>query len=1123
MRIECAVRPGIPDGRSAAVTRELRKLEPSVRVVVVDVYLIDGRFDAARAADLLGDSVANDVVVDGRVRDRAHSEWTHAVEITVKPGVTDPVAQTVDSVLAPIADFVPIRAQTARQIVFHAPTLSTSKISALSKELYNPLIQHATLIERIQGDVNSRGAGSSGGDRRSTAPNADAPPAGFPDEYPRAGSPEIPVVESFALESMDDDALETLNRERLLALNAAELAAIRDYYARTEVRAEREKRGLTGATDVELEMFAQTWSEHCKHKIFAASIDVDGRVTVDSLFAESIAAVTRELSAGRDDLLSVFDDNSGVVRFDDEYAVCFKAETHNSPSALDPYGGAITGIVGVNRDILGTGRGARPIFNTNVLCFADPDCPQRAVPGTLLPPERVLDGVHAGIVDGGNQSGIPVVAGAFLFDDSYLGKPLVFCGTGGIVPNEVAGAPGWEKRALPGDAAVMVGGRIGKDGIHGATFSSLALDESSPTSAVQIGDPITQKKMTEFLLEARDAGLIRSLTDNGAGGLSSSLGEMARESGGVEVDLDRCPLKYDGLAAWEIWVSESQERMSAAVAPEHLERFLELAGEHDVEATAIGRFTGSGAVELVHRGRTVCYVDLEMLHGGLPRMRLRASWIAPEARGPRPAEHPAVRRGDDRASPPAGEHTAGRASRGSPQPRTGDDVSGGTGRTAAGRAPADAGHSPAARRYADTPHTPADRLLALLRDPNIASKEALVRRYDHEVQAGTAGKPFVGRAADGPSDGGIVTPRPDSPRALTVTHGVCPRYGDWDTYRMAVCAIDEAYRAHIALGGNPARAWALDNFCWPDPVESERTPDGAYKLAQLVRACRGLADACLSYDLPLISGKDSMKNDARIGERTISVRPTLLISLMGIVDDIERSLSSDFRAAGDAIYLVGQTRGELGGTAFDRLFGPLWEPSPLPDLAVTRRCYEALAGGIERGLLASAHDLSDGGLAVALAEAALGGRLGCSVSLDAIALEPVLDTPAVDGARGERNPRFTAGLRTESAGAGAAGGAGKPTSRHTEGTGNAAQDITITDTILFCESAGRILVSVAPEHVNSFEAQMHGLPCVRLGSVDAASSLEIDHEGSVIVSSDLEPVVDAWHSFDRRFENGGIG
>ncbi len=1110
LRCECAVRRNIPDGRSEALTRRLARQVREIQAALVDVYLVDPRFAVKEVADVLADPVTTDVFSSKAAREALMPDWTHAVEITTKPGVTDPVAATVDSVLAALnPDFEPLRAETARQIVFHAPTLTYQQVSALCEELYNPLIQYASLIIR-ESTAQDRSADSPGSDR-GRLPVVDR----FPDAYPRAGSDEPAGIEQIHIAEMDNASLADLNEERLLALNPDELAAIRAFYSRPDVVEERRSLELTGATDVELEMFGQTWSEHCKHKIFASRITLDpagesteeappdrsvttetssGKaagtpsaaepVVIENLFKTCIASVTERLAAGRSDLLSVFHDNSGVVVFDDEYAACFKAETHNSPSALDPYGGAITGIVGVNRDILGSGRGARPIFNTNVLCFADPACPDDEVPTSLLPPRRVLEGVHEGIVDGGNQSGIPVVAGAFLFDDSYLGKPLVFCGTGGLLPRRVADRPGWEKQARPGDIAVMIGGRIGKDGIHGATFSSLALDESSPTSAVQIGDPITQKKMIDFLLEARDEGLLQSLTDNGAGGLSSSLGEMAEESGGIEVDLDRCPVKYDGLTPWEIWVSESQERMSAAVAPDDMERFLELASRHDVEATDIGTFTDTGRILLRYEGRVAGYLDLDFLHNGLPTMELRAQWIPPHKRGPRPPEHghPGDASGDSqRAQSPAPAASTPELSRGrasSPEA---------TGQTAP--------RSPQAPEQV-APRSLRDQLLAILADPNVATKETLIRRYDHEVQAGTIGKPFVGPAADGPTDGGIVRPRRDSSRGLTVTHGVCPRYGDWDAYRMAVCAVDEAFRAHIGLGGDPARAWVLDNFCWPDPVESEKTPDGAFKLASLVRAARGLADACLSYRLPIISGKDSMKNDARSGERTISVRPTLLVSLLGIVENVAASLSSDFADPGDAVYLVGRSRGELGGSSWDRCFTASWEPSPLPDLAESRELYRAFASCVQNGLVKSAHDLSDGGLAAALAESAIGGRTGASVDISTLSIDPVLESPEITSGEPVDTPVY--GKRRAAS--------HQPPARRSR--------------LLFGESAGRLLVSVNSASCSEFEAAFAHQPCTRIGTVEEDARMRIVDGEETVLEVTTEELVAAWHDFDRRTEAG---
>ena len=917
MRVQVVPIPAIEDGRARGIVARLNTAGYQVSgCTVADVYLLAGvpALDTALAAELFCDPVAQEVFVDGdcapddRDRDdRAAGAWDVVVEVGYRPGVTDPVASSIRDALGSELGGLPATAavQTARQ--FFLRTDVDPRL--LSRELFNPLIEHALVITCAEWREGRR------------------PPS----SYPTVALQGTPAVERVDVAAMTDAELEELSRGRLLALTLPEMRAIRDYYAEPAVRTARSERGLgVQATDVELETLAQTWSEHCKHKIFAARVEYreeGGEAEViDGLFATYIRATT-EAVADPDFVKSVFDDNAGVVRFDEETLLCFKAETHNSPSALDPYGGAITGIVGVNRDILGTGKGARPIFNTDVLCFGYPDTPGESLPEGLLHPRVVMQGVHRGIVDGGNQSGIPVAAGAFLFDESFTGKPLVFCGTGGVLPARIGGEDAWIKHIEPGDFAVMAGGLVGKDGIHGATFSSLALDESSPTSAVQIGEPITQKKLADFLLEARDLGLYKGITDNGAGGLSSSIGEMARDSGGVRVDLDGCPLKYEGLAAWEILVSESQERMSLAVARETVDELFALAKRRGVTVAVVGEFTDSGSIDVTHRGELVASLSLDFLHDGLPRMVIPASW-------------PGLRSGGSPDEP------------GVCGPQESD------------------------------PHA---RLLALLCDPNVGSKEHLVRQYDHEVQGASVIKPHCGRHADAPSDGAVVTPRFDSARGVTVTHGICPRRGDVDTYDMAAAAVDEAVRAHVALGGDPDRMAALDNFCWPDPVLSDGTPDGPYKMAQLVRACRGLADACIAYRLPLISGKDSMKNDANLGGRKVSIRPTLLVSLIGIIPDVGLAMTTDFKAPGDRVLIVGPAAGAPDGEA-------LLAPSDAPErLRANLTYYRRLHAAIRDGLVNAVHDLSDGGLAVAAAEMAIGGRLGARLEVPAADLfrEPI--------------------------------------------------------------------------------------------------------------------------------------
>jgi phosphoribosylformylglycinamidine synthase subunit PurSL len=1000
MRIEVFFKNPSLDGRGHRICSRLQTQFPSISAVTVgDVYIVEGvdGFTPELAEQLFCDPVTQDTAC---ITPAGEHSWDSIIEITYKPGVTDPVALTArEAVKTALPEQVTEQSlvQTARLYLISVDAADSIKAGEkpeqtarlIAAELYNPLIESCFLLDRSR-----------------SGPGED-----LPIRYPHTVNSAPPEVLSFDISRMDRTALTELSRSRLLALSPDEMDAVCRFFSRKETADSRKPYGLDrNSTDVELEMIAQTWSEHCKHKIFNAVIDYyEGETvtTFESLFSTFIKNTTDSLRDEKKYLKSVFHDNSGVISFDEETLICFKVETHNSPSALDPYGGAITGIVGVNRDIIGTGKGAKPIFNTDVLCFGYPHTRKEVLPKGLLHPVRVLSGVHRGIIDGGNQSGVPVAGGAFLFDESYTGKPLVFCGTGGSMPAEIGGEGSWINHIRAGDKAIMVGGRIGKDGIHGATFSSQALDEESPTSAVQIGDPFTQKKMTDFLLEARDLQLYNGITDNGAGGLSSSLGEMAEKSGGVRIELDSCPLKYEGLAPWEILVSESQERMSVSVPPEQLDAFLECARKRDVEATVVGEFTDSGHVHILYEEKTVGYLPLEFLHNGLPTMHLTARWVPPAQRswnGNRGHSLPA----ELESIPVTVQNRAGLK----------------------------------------------ELFFALLREPNIASKEGLVRQYDHEVQGCSIIKPFTGVRSDAPSDGAVLKPRYDSFRGITVTHGICPRIGDIDTYTMALCAVDEAYRSHIGCGGNPDLVSALDNFCWPDPVQSEQTPDGEYKLAQLVRACMGLRDACLAYGIPLISGKDSMKNDAGFEGKKVSVRPTLLISLLGVIDDIRKAVSTDFKRPGDAVFLIGAAGAEMGGSMAERITGTCSGKAPSLDLNGAVREYRLLGKAIEDDLVESCHDISDGGLAVAAAESCIGGDLGA---------------------------RITIGPHS--------------------GAENAV--------LLFNESPARFLVSVKPENRARFET-LFGQTATMIGEVTSAERLTFFRGEHRLFAAGLEELRETW-------------
>lgn len=849
----------------------------------------------------------------------------YVAEVSFRPGVTDNAARAAEMALR----LTGIDARVASSsLYFLYGEISTEDAAKIAAEmLANPLIQKIDVMTPAQFAAAAR------------FDKVDLPTV-------QLHSPEK-LFDTLDLQ-IDDAALEKMSVDRCLALSLDEMKHIRAFFAAETTKSTRAAAGLPALpTDVEIEILAQSWSEHCKHKIFAADIDYTGpdgaKQKISSLYKSFIKRATEDVRKDRgiDWLVSVFSDNAGIVRFDDSIDLCIKAETHNSPSALDPYGGALTGILGVNRDILGAGLGAKPIANTDVFCFAPPHMPEKGreseMPQGPKSPRQILEGVHKGVEDGGNKSGIPTVNGAFFFDEDYAGKPLVFVGTVGVMPQKLPdGRPGAEKHIKDGDCIVMTGGAIGADGIHGATFSSLAMDENAPATAVQIGDPLTQKMMTDFLLEARDLGLYRAITDNGAGGLSSSVGEMAQMSGGATLDLARCPVKYPGLAPWELMVSESQERMTLAVPPEHLDALLALAARRGVAATMIGHFNASGDLHVTYDGAAVARLPLSFIHDSLPPLQLSARWDGARART---------------------------AWRGSAREDT--------------RKP--------------EPDNLQDALLHLLATPNITSKEKWVRAYDHEVQAATHVKPFGGTAADGPNDAGAIWLYPHGgSRAHTavIGCGLAPRLSLHDPYLMAQYAVDEALRNVVCSGGDPDMLCLLDNFCWPDPVKGAKNPDGDYKMGQLVRTCEGLYDICRAYGAPLVSGKDSMKNDFRGLDQsgrpiTISVLPTLMVTAMarghtGI------ACGSDFKDAGDMIYLIGSDKTSFCASEYAAQFrAPDDAPLPL-DTAAAIHLYRRLHAALSGGLLQSLHDLSDGGLLCAIAESMIGGRKGAHIeSMDA--------------------------------------------------------------------------------------------------------------------------------------------
>lgn len=700
---------------------------------------------------------------------------------------------------------------------------------------------------------------------------------------------KAPGVDRLAVCGADDDELVALSRSRRLGLSGAEMQAVAAHF-----------RSLgREPTDAELETIAQTWSEHCSHKTFRARITFDEPTVepVDGLLATYLRAATDRIAAPW--VRSAFVDNAGIVAFDDTHDLAIKAETHNHPSALEPFGGANTGVGGVVRDILGVS--AKPVAITDILCFGPLDLDPAEVPDGVLHPRRIRSGVVAGVGDYGNKIGVPTVAGAIVHDVTYTTTPLVFAGCVGLLPHN-------SHRTEPqvGDAVVVLGGAVGRDGVGGATFSSQSMGVETADvagSSVQIGDPITEKGLIDVVVEARDRGLYHAITDCGAGGLSSAVGEMA-EHLGAEVDLALVPRKYPGLAPWEVWLSEAQERMVLACpdpAP-----VLALAARWQVDATVIGHFTGDGRLVVRDGDDPVVELDTGFLHGGRPPLELRAATVA-TTRPPR-------------------------------NPTTVDPVS---------------------------------ALTALLAHPSIRSNEAVVRTFDHEVLGGTVIRPYGGVAGDAPADGTVlVPPGTPGPRGYAIGIGINVVIGRHDTEAMAWAAVDEAVRNAVVGGADPDQLSLLDNFAWGNPTDP-------VTLGRLVAACRGCHDAALAYGAPFVSGKDSLYNEF-VGPdgRPDPVTPTLVITALGPVPDVDRVPVTGVTAPGNEVWLVGPAAGVLGGSHLDDVLGadhggPL--PAPDPDAPARHRQVHA---AISAGLVCSAHDLAEGGLAVAAAEWALGGRLG---------------------------------------------------------------------------------------------------------------------------------------------------
>jgi phosphoribosylformylglycinamidine synthase II len=820
-----------------------------------DLYFVEGELSSSDQQHLMNELFSDPVTQICHTHDQAAAG--QVIEIALRPGVTDPIAEQIVRGAQLLGINSVTRAASGQRFVLRSKkSLSKDELQALATRLLaNPVI-HNFAIGTLA--------------------------AVFPESATAANKPEF-----VAIRNLNDEQLLALSRDRRAALDLAEMQAVQKYY-RDQQR---------DPTDVEFETIAQTWSEHCSHKTFRADIECEGK-TIHGLLKTYIRAATEEINAPW--VWSAFIDNAGIIEFDDEFQISFKVETHNHPSAIEPFGGANTGLGGVIRDILGVS--AKPIAATDVFCFGPQTISINNLPEGTLHPRLIQSGVVAGVQDYGNKTGIPTVNGGVYYDAGYTANPLVYCGCVGLIPKNKH-----PRNPKANDRVIVLGGRTGRDGLRGATFSSLTMDAQTGEVAgasVQIGDPIIAKGLIEVVTRARDAQLYHAITDCGAGGLSSAVGEMASEIG-ADVDLVNVKLKYPGLTPWEIWLSEAQERMVMAVPAYNVPTLQMICDTFDIELTDIGQFTDTNELVVRYDQAIVLQLSNHFLHDGRPLKKLMAQMV--------------------------------------PSPCKGEGEGGG-----------DLNRRKESLFDQDYSAT----LLRLLSHPNTASKADIIRRYDHEVQGGTVIKPLTGICNDGPADACVLKPlETKGTRGIVLSNGMNPEIGKTDPYAMAVSVIDEAVRNAVAVGVDPDHLAILDNFCWGDPKRPET-------LGSLVAASQGCYDAAVHYRTPFISGKDSLNNEylSQDGERH-AIPGTLLISAIGVIPDVNKAVTLDLKKAGNVIYLLGEIT--------DSLVLPKYAPA----------LYRALHQAMQKSLVRACHDLSEGGLAVAIAEMCIAGRLGCEINV----------------------------------------------------------------------------------------------------------------------------------------------
>lgn len=937
----------VPDAAGQAILSEIKDfgINTVKRVDVLKVYRVE---EIKKKNDK--DRLKKELFLEPFWQKEANNNFYSAnnktiLEISLKPGVTN---TEIDSIVSAAKDlgYSLTSAQSDRKFILWGKPKKSDLSLIIERILMNKTIERVVTGKEI---------------------------------LPHKFSPR-PKVTKINISEMADADLIKLSQERLFYLTLLEMKSIRSYFQDLG----REP------TDCELETVAQTWSEHCFHKTFRSPLKIKGKLRLS--FIERIKAATREIN--HPDCLVTFSDNAGIVSFDKNNAFCVKTETHNSPSALEPYGGAMTGSGGVFRDIAGAGLGAKNIAASDIFCFGLPDMQLSDVPSGCLHPKRIMEKCIDGVRYFGNCMGIPTVNGSLSFDAGFRAKPVVLVGAAGIMPKKYA----FKKEIAAGDLIVSVGGKTGRDGIHGATFSSGEMTkdtENEASSAVQIGNPIEEKKMFDALLAARDLGIIKSIADCGGGGYSSSIGEMARDIG-VRVDLSKVPLKYKGLDPWEIWLSESQERMVIATSSKNIAKLSSICVRFNTSFTILGKFTGRKNLELFYKKMKVADLSMEFIFKGIPQIILEG-----EYRSNIKYQKSKIKKEKE-------------------------------------------------INYSSI-------FKKILGNLNVASKEEIVRRYDHEVQGRLALKPYLGVNLDGPQDGAVVKPFFDSEAGLAFGHGIAISVAKISPYWGAALAVDEAVRNVVALGADPAKIFLLDNFIFPYPDKEV--------LGDLDQAVDGICTVAKAYKAPFISGKDSLSGTYKSDSGTIQVPPTVIVSSVGIVSDIEKTITSDFKKEGNNIYILGETLIELGGSVYINEMNLNAGEIPKIDFKKAYSLYKKIYRAIAEDLVSACHDISEGGLMVTLAEMCFGGNFGAKIVLDNIP---------------------------------------------------APQDKTL-EALLFGESGGRFVVEVEKSKTKKFEKALDNISFGLLGETVRGNLMRVNYQKKSIVTVDIGELKNIWQKPFRKY------